>query len=80
LRGSLFDYLEEQAGIVLDNSQATIRSTLPSPELDELMGRPRVSWILLEQVIFDRQGEPIIFSKDYHRGDYILFNVRRYRR
>jgi GntR family transcriptional regulator len=80
LCGSLFEYLEQQAGILLDNSQATIRSTSLPVELDELMGSPKVCWILLEQVIFDRQGEPLIFSKDYHRGDYILFNVHRYRR
>jgi DNA-binding GntR family transcriptional regulator len=37
------------------------------------------TWILFEQVNYDQYGEPIIYSKDYHRGDAITFRVSRYR-
>jgi GntR family transcriptional regulator len=79
-KGSLYTYLEEQCHIQLDHAQATIRATLLRGEVNELVPDPLTPWILLEQLIYDRDGRPIIFSKDYHQGDHIVFHVRRYRR
>jgi DNA-binding GntR family transcriptional regulator len=36
--------------------------------------------VLFEQVNYTAEGEPIIFSRDYHRSDYIKFHINRYRR
>ncbi len=78
--GSLFKYLEEKCHLNLDYTRSTIRAVntleaIPS----QVQVDPCVAWILLEQVNFDRNGDPIIYSKDYHRGDYITFHVNRYR-
>ncbi|MGW8181646.1 MAG: GntR family transcriptional regulator, partial [bacterium] len=77
---SLLDYLKEECDIVLDYSLATIKAvpgdTLPN---ESLRIEKYVPWILLLQTNYDKLGEPIIFSKDYHRSDYISFHVRRLR-
>lgn len=77
---SLLRYLQEKCDILLDYSLATIKavpgSALPngSIQIDN-----DVPWILFIQTNYDQLGEPIIFSKDYHRSDYISFHVRRMR-
>ena len=77
--GSLFDYLQG-CGIVLDNSQAVIRTAILGEEEIPFTHDPTTPWILLEQVIYDQDNKPVILCKDYHRGDYISFHVRRFRR
>ncbi len=78
-KGSLFEYIERRLGKPLHYSQATIHAsrledvTLP-------FETKSLSWILLKQVIYTDMGEPIIYSRDYHRGDRIQFHVRRVRR
>jgi GntR family transcriptional regulator len=78
--GSLLNYLQEQCDIVLDYSLATIKavpgSVLPNSTIQI---EQEVPWILFIQTNYDQLGEPIIFSKDYHRSDYISFHVRRLR-
>jgi GntR family transcriptional regulator len=79
-KGSLFNYLETRCGVYLDHSQASIRATLLHGEINQMISDPLIPWVLLEQVLYDRNGEPISLSRDYHRGDYIVFHVRRFRR
>lgn len=38
------------------------------------VGRP---WLLMVQTNYTRNGHPIIYSHDYHRGDVFTFNVLR---
>jgi GntR family transcriptional regulator len=78
--GSLFDYIQRTCGIVLDHSQTTVRAVLLDPETIPFAHDLDGPWILLEQVIFNQKDTPILYSKDFHRGDYISFNVRRIRR
>ena len=79
-KGSLFSYLENRCKVYLDYSQTAIKATLLPEDLPSLISTPFIPWILLEQVIYDRAGQPIIFSQDYHRSDHITFHVRRVRR
>ncbi len=78
-KGSLFEYIEDRLGKPLRYSQATIHAcrlenlNLPFEPAD-------LTWILLKQVIYSDPSEPLIFSRDYHRGDRIQFHVRRVRR
>jgi DNA-binding GntR family transcriptional regulator len=34
----------------------------------------------MDQVNFDTAGQPMIYSQDYHRGDWITFHAVRLRR
>jgi GntR family transcriptional regulator len=78
--GSLLKILEEKFGIFLDYSVATIKAVTgqevipPEIEID-----PNVPWIVLIQTNFSRNGDPVIYSKDYHRADDISFKVKRLR-
>ena len=78
--GSLVQVLEDKFNIFLDYSIATIRAVTsqnlipPDIEID-----PNVPWIVLIQTNFTNLGDPIIYSKDYHRGDDISFKVKRLR-
>lgn len=78
--GSLLKYLEETCDIVLDHSHAAI-TAVSSDEIREaeIDTKAHIPWILLIQTNYDAVGKPIIFSKDYHRSDYISFRVRRFR-
>jgi GntR family transcriptional regulator len=78
--GSLFDYLREKCSIRLDHSQTKVRAVMLDPEDTPFANELDAPWILLEQVIFSQLDIPIVYSKDFHRGDYISFNVRRIRR
>ncbi len=78
--GSLLQVLEEKFNIFLDYSIATIRA-ITSQDLipPEIEIDPNVPWIVLIQTNFTNIGDPIIYSKDYHRGDDISFKVKRLR-
>jgi GntR family transcriptional regulator len=78
--GSLLQLLQEHSGLDLDYSRATLRVVLTDEYVSRCdIGDQVVPWILFEQINYDRNDEPIIFSKDYHRSDYITFQVTRYR-
>lgn len=78
--GSLLKILEDKFGIFLDYSVATIRAVMsqdvipPEIEID-----PYVPWIVLVQTNYSQNGDPIIYSKDYHRADDVSFKVKRLR-
>jgi GntR family transcriptional regulator len=78
--GSLLRILEEKFGLFLDYSVATIKAAtgqgIIPPEIEV---NPNVPWIVLIQTNFSRTGDPIIFSKDYHRADDVSFKVKRLR-
>ncbi|MCS7247426.1 MAG: GntR family transcriptional regulator [Anaerolineales bacterium] len=81
LEGSLFALLENRWGIKLDYSIATLRAVVSEGHIPSVAAAdPHLPWVLLEQVNYTEQGEPIVFSCDYHRSDYIEFHLKRYRR
>lgn len=78
--GSLLSVIEERWGIYLDHSRATIGVVPYDENISRRVGSDEnIPWILLEQTNYNHLGEPLIYSKDYHRSDYITFNVRRFR-
>jgi GntR family transcriptional regulator len=78
--GSLVGYLQEECGITLIHSRATIRAVMADSFINRLaIGVKSIPWILLEQVNYDQDGGAVIYSKDYHRSDYITFHVSRFR-
>ena len=81
LQGSLVQVMEEQWGTHMTYSKATISAVVLDGALSERIAVPSgMPWILLEQVSYGPQDRPILYSKDYHRGDKIQFRVLRRRR
>ncbi|MDI7274342.1 MAG: GntR family transcriptional regulator [Anaerolineae bacterium] len=79
--GSLLALMEGQWGARLAYSKAVISAVMLDPLLSQRIGVPEgLPWILLEQLNYDPQDRPILFSKDYHRGDKFQFRVLRRRR
>lgn len=78
--GSLLALLKKNWGLIIDHSYATLRVVLTEDFAPpEVIAAPSVPWFLFEQVNFSSEGKPIIYSKDYHRGDAITFHVIRHR-
>ncbi|MFL7894410.1 MAG: GntR family transcriptional regulator [Anaerolineales bacterium] len=78
--GSLLQILEENFNIFLDYSVTTIRAVTSDDLIPtEIEIDPNVPWIVLLQTNFTNLGKPIIYSKDYHRGDAVSFKVKRLR-
>lgn len=79
--GSLLSVMEGQWNTWLVYSKAVINAVNLNAELSGRIGVPdRIPWILLEQVNYDAQDRPVLYSKDYHRGDKFQFHVLRRRR
>jgi GntR family transcriptional regulator len=78
--GSLLDIMEERWNVRLDHTQTTISAVQLDADLSQKIGLPAdLPWILLEQVNYTASQEPVVYSKDYHRGDRFAFHVvRRY--
>jgi len=77
--GSLLKVLEENYHIKVEYSHAKI-SVVEKNDFESL--HPKLqsisSWLLLEQVNYNDEGIPVIYSRDYHRSDKLHFFVRRY--
>jgi DNA-binding GntR family transcriptional regulator len=72
----LLRLLEERWGVTITNVRSTLRAVTSDPALAARVGAdPTVAWILIEQVNADQDGKPVVYSKDYHRGDYLTFHV-----
>jgi GntR family transcriptional regulator len=80
VQGSLLQVLENDFGLILESSFATIRVAEKENFADKDQSLANLhSWLLLEQINYNEVGNPIIYSKDYHRSDTVQFYVRRYR-
>jgi DNA-binding GntR family transcriptional regulator len=54
--------------------------TLPPPLARRVGVSPATAWLRMDQVNFDTTGQPMIYSQDHHRGDWITFHAVRLRR
>jgi GntR family transcriptional regulator len=80
LRGSLLQIMEERWGVRIAYSRAAIRAVHLEAETTQRMGLPPdLPWIMMEQVNYTAQHRPVVFSKDYHRGDKFTFYILRRR-
>jgi GntR family transcriptional regulator len=79
--GSLLAVMEGQWNTWLAYSKAVISAVTLEDELSARIGVPGCApWVLLEQVNYDAQDRPVLYSRDYHRGDRFQFHVLRRRR
>ena len=78
--GSLFKLLEERWKTFIDYTRATIRAVLTMGQVPpSVVSDPLVPWIMFEQVNYNVDDEPVIYSKDFHHSDYVTFHIKRYR-
>jgi GntR family transcriptional regulator len=79
--GSLLSVMEEKWDTRLAYSKTVLSAVVLDSELGRRVGvADGVPWILMEQVNYDAQDRPILYSTDYHRGDKFQFRVLRRRR
>jgi GntR family transcriptional regulator len=80
-QGSLLELIEARSGRVLGHAQSEVRAvTLPPPLARRVGVSPATAWLRMDQVNFDTAGQPMIYSQDHHRGDWITFHAVRLRR
>jgi GntR family transcriptional regulator len=81
MAASLLSVMEGKWGARLAYAKTTISAVILDPELSRRIGVAEgIPWILMEQLNYDPQDQPILYSKDYHRGDRFQFRVLRRRR
>jgi GntR family transcriptional regulator len=79
--GSLLSIMEGEWGIYLAYSKAMISAEMLDYKLCQAINvADSIPWILLEQVHYDAQHRPVLYSKDYHRGDRFHFRLIRRRK
>jgi GntR family transcriptional regulator len=77
---SLFKLLDEHWGVHPDYTRTTIRSVVSKGMVPaSIVSGLWVPWILLEQVNYTQDGEVVIFSRDFHQGEYVTFHLTRHR-
>lgn len=78
--GSLLTLFDERWQVHIVSSRAKIRASLLSPELCAEIGVPaQTAWLCMEQLNVTKDGRPVLFSQDYHRGENFEFYVTRRR-
>jgi GntR family transcriptional regulator len=75
--GSLLELLKAR-GNVATASVATIRAaTLPAGAAEACDLDPSVPFLLMIQLNLSEDGQPLVYSHDYHRGDRFSFDLLR---
>lgn len=79
--GSLLALMEDQWGTVVAYSRATFSAVMLDPTLSRMIGAPDgMPWVFMEHVNYDAGDRPVLYSRDYYRGDIYQFHVLRRRR
>ncbi|WP_066057723.1 GntR family transcriptional regulator [Robertmurraya korlensis] len=77
---SLFDFLEEEANVTITYAKAFIETMGYHEEISDILkcesGTPL---LILKQVHYDSNDEPVLYSINFFRADQISFNVFRKR-
>lgn len=75
---SVFSYIKEKFGIVIDYATTEIVPTLPTEEMIEhLKVANDKLFILLHQIHYDKEGNPILYSLDYFDSEIFKLKVNR---
>jgi GntR family transcriptional regulator len=79
--GPLAQVLAEGWNIHLDHAHTWITAHLLDEKINHrISADPQIPWILLEQTTRDTRDEPVLYSRNYYRTDFIRFSILRYRR
>lgn len=75
---SVFSYIKEKFGIAIDYATTEIIPTVPTEEMIEhLKVANDKLFILLHQLHYDREGQPILYSLDYFDSEIFKLKVNR---
>jgi len=75
---SMFRYLKEHCGFEAEYAVTEIIPTFATEDMRELIKTsPNQMFILLHQVHYDKEGNPIIYSMDYFNPQVFRFRVNR---
>jgi len=78
--GSLINLFDERWRLRIVSSRTRIRAMMLSPELCAEIGVPaQTAWLCMEQLNVTKDGRPVLFSQDYHRGENFELYVSRRR-
>lgn len=76
--GSVYDLLESAARVAIQHGVVTMEPIAADRSLARKLKIPAGSLLLyLRQIDYDRSGDPILLSHEYHLGDAFEFNVVR---
>lgn len=75
---SVFSYFREKFGIIIDYATTEIIPTIPTEEMIEhLKVADDKLFILLHQLHYDKEGNPILYSLDYFDSEIFRLKVNR---
>ena len=75
---SMFQYLKDKFDIEIEYAISEIIPTYPTDEMVKLLKVDKNQlFLLLNQVHYDKQGNPIIYSMDYYNPKVFRFKVNR---
>jgi GntR family transcriptional regulator len=76
--GSVYDLLESSADIAIQHGVVTLEPIAADRLLSRKLKIPTGSLLLyLRQIDYDRSGDPVLLSHEYHLGDAFEFSVVR---
>ena len=76
--GSVYDVLESSAHVAIQHGVVTVEPMTADRSLARKLKIPAGSLLLyLRQVDYDRNGDPVLLSHEYHLGDAFEFSVVR---
>jgi GntR family transcriptional regulator len=76
-KGSLNKLLERKRKRPRMSSASVSAVMLPKPITRSLGPKHAGPWLLITEICLTDQGEPVVFARDYHRGDSFSFNFSR---
>jgi GntR family transcriptional regulator len=77
LKGSLNELLARKRKRPSMSSASVSAVELPK-SIQRQLGQKRAGpWLLITETCFTEQGEPVVYARDYHRGDAFSFNFSR---
>jgi len=80
-RGSLYKFLERKCGQKIDYGIAKTIPTLANAEIcQKLEVSPKSVFLLISQIDYNIENQPIVYTEEYWRPDLIEFTIFRKRR
>jgi len=77
LSGSLNELLSRQHKRPCMSSASVSAAELPEGVAQKIRSRQNHSWLLITETCLTDNGSPVVYARDYHRGDIFSFNFSR---